>query len=160
MTAMTNDRRYTFVTEWDIPAPVERVWDELMAPEQWPDWWRGVVRVELVRDGRADGCGVVRRYTWRSRLPYRLTFDMETIRIEPRSLIEGCARGELDGRGCWQLTPAGGHTRVRYDWEVAVTKSWMKRLDPLARRLFEWNHDVVMEWGRQGLVKRVKGNEL
>ena len=28
-------------------------------------------------------------------------------------------------------------------------------VDPIARPLFGWNHDVVMEWGRIGLVQRV-----
>ena len=152
---MTRPPRYAFVTEWQIPAPAERVWNELMAPERWPEWWRGVVRVETLDAGRPDGCGAIRRYTWRSRLPYRLTFIMETIRIEPLRLIEGRASGELDGRGCWQLSAAGASTHVRYDWEVGVTKSWMKRLDPIARPLFGWNHDVVMEWGRVGLIQRV-----
>jgi hypothetical protein len=70
-------------------------------------------------------------------------------------MIEGRATGELEGHGCWRLYPAGTGTRVLYDWHVGVTKPWMKRLDPLARRLFAWNHDVVMEWGRRGLTKRI-----
>lgn len=148
---------YTFLTEWDIPAPVDRVWEELMAPERWPEWWRGVLRVETVKPGDADGRGAIRRYTWRSRLPYRLVFLMETTRIEPRRLIEGRATGELDGLGRWQLAPANSGTHVRYDWTVDVTKNWMKRLDRVARPLFKWNHDVVMEWGRVGLIRRVGG---
>jgi carbon monoxide dehydrogenase subunit G len=152
---MTERGRYEFTTEWMIPAPPDRVWTELMDPERWPQWWPGVVRVETMRDGEPNGVGAVRRYTFRSRLPYRLTFTMETTRIERHQLIEGRASGELKGHGCWRLYPAGGGTRVLYDWHVEITKPWMKRLDPIARRLFEWNHDVVMGWGRRGLLRRI-----
>jgi uncharacterized protein YndB with AHSA1/START domain len=155
---MTEPGRYEFTTEWTIPAPPERVWTELMDPERWPQWWPGVVLVETMRAGEQNGLGAVRRYTFRSRLPYRLTFTMETTRVEPHQIIEGRATGELEGHGCWRLYPAGPGTRVLYDWHVAVTKPWLKRLDPVARRLFEWNHDVVMESGRRGLIGRIGGS--
>ncbi|HUQ70010.1 MAG TPA: SRPBCC family protein [Planctomycetaceae bacterium] len=148
--------RYSFVTRWAIPAPQERVWALLMSPEQWPTWWRGVERVELLQPGGgAHGLGAVRRYTWKSRLPYRLTFTMETVRIEPQTLIAGRATGELEGSGCWHLSHDAGVTHVRYDWEVIATKWWMQWLAPVARPLFEWNHNVVMEWGREGLRQRI-----
>jgi hypothetical protein len=112
--------------------------------------------VELLSRGRnALGTGAVRRYTWRSRLPYRLTFVMETTHIEPVVRIEGRAKGELEGIGCWHLSHDGQATHVRYDWSVEANKPWMRWLAPIARPLFEWNHDVVMEWGRQGLLKRL-----
>ena len=153
---MANGSRYQFVTTWTIPAPAERIWKELMAPEQWPTWWRGVERVDLVKPGAgAHGVGAVRDYTWRSALPYQLTFRMETIRVEPCRLIEGQATGELEGSGCWRLTPGKTGTKVEYDWQVVANKWWMRWLAPLARAAFEWNHDVVMEWGRQGLMRRV-----
>ena len=148
---------YAFVTRWTVPAPLELVWRELTRPEDWPSWWRGVERVDLVRAGDASGLGAIRRYTWRSRLPYRLSFTMETTRIEPQTLIEGRASGELDGLGIWRLTATGGGTDIRYDWQVEATKPWMRIAGPIARPLFAWNHDVVMEWGRLGLLKRVGG---
>jgi uncharacterized protein YndB with AHSA1/START domain len=148
--------QYQFVTHWQIAAPVERVWGVLNAPDQWPQWWRGVERVDLLRPSLDDlGTGAVRRYTWKSRLPYRLSFVMETTHVEPHSRIEGHATGELEGRGCWQLTCAHGMTHVQYDWQVNVNKRWMRWLAPLARPLFEWNHDVVMEWGRVGILRRL-----
>jgi hypothetical protein len=48
-----------------------------------------------------------------------------------------------------------GATIVRYDWNVETTKRWMNLLTPIARPLFEWNHNVVMNWGAEGLAKRL-----
>jgi uncharacterized protein YndB with AHSA1/START domain len=150
---------YRFITRWQIPVSVEHVWRELLTPEEWPTWWRGVERVELLRPGVGLGVGALRRYTWKSRLPYRLSFDMETVDIDEFRAIEGRATGELEGRGRWSLTQVEAMTHVEYLWDVATTKPWMKLLSPLARPLFAWNHDVVMDWGRQGLLRRVVRND-
>lgn len=148
---------YRLTTHWAFPTAVATVWEELMHPERWPEWWRGVRAVELLEKGDASGVGAYRRMTWRSALPYELTFNMRTIRIEPQRRIEGVADGELAGRGIWTLTPGPPGTDVRYDWEVEATRPWMRALAPLAKPLFAWNHGVVMEWGRAGLAKRLAG---
>lgn len=154
---MSDGSHYDFVTHWEFAAPLARVWQCLMRPEEWPNWWRGVQQVETLKPGRDEwGLGAVRRYTWRSRLPYRLTFIMETTLVSPMNRIEGHATGELEGFGCWQLSHSAGITQVRYDWRVVANKWWMIWLAPVARPLFEWNHDVVMEWGREGLTKRIE----
>ena len=80
---------------------------------------------------------------------------METIRIEPPLLLEGTAIGELQGHGRWQLSTADTETIVRYDWNVETNKWWMNLLAPIARSLFEWNHNVVMNWGAKGLEERL-----
>ena len=146
---------YSFVTLWRFRAPLASVWDLIYRSEHWPAWWRGVERVEKIEDGDAEGIGSVRRYTWKSKLPYRLAFDMRLVRIEPMSIIEGEAIGELKGKGRWHLAEDGDVTSVRYDWNVATTKSWMNLLAPIARPVFKWNHDVVMGWGADGLAKRL-----
>jgi hypothetical protein len=147
--------QYKFVTTWHIRAPQESVWNEIFHSERWPAWWRGVESVVELKIGGENGVGSVRRYTWKSRLSYRLIFDMETVRVEPMFLIEGIAAGELQGKGLWRLSTEGTGTVVRYDWEVRTTKRWMNLVSPLARPLFKWNHDVVMKWGAEGLRKRL-----
>ena len=121
----------------------------------WPEWWPFVVRVELLRQGDADDIGSVRRITWKTALPYTLTFDSELIAIERFRRMEGRAFGELDGRGIWTFRDDGGTTHVRYDWQVATTKAWMNLLAPIARPVFSWNHDKVMSGGFQGLKSRL-----
>ena len=147
---------YEFITIWQFQAPLEKVWELVFHSEQWPDWWPGVEKVEKIKDGDTNHIGAIHRYTWKSKLPYRLVFDMETTRVEPLSLIEGRAIGELQGTGVWKLSDDGERTTVRYDWNVKTTKPWMNYLAPIARPFFKWNHDVVMEWGREGLAKRLE----
>ena len=147
--------KYRFVTIWHVTAPIESVWNEIYHTEFWPIWWKGVESVVELKPGYKDGIGSVRRYTWKSLLPYKLTFDMRTVRVEPLSIIEAVATGELAGKGLWQFSVDQMGTVARYDWEVETTKLWMNILSPLARPLFKWNHDVVMGWGAEGLRKRV-----
>lgn len=146
---------YEFVTIWRIDAPLERVWNEIYYSENWPEWWRGVEQVTELKEGDDLGVGSVRRYTWKSILPYRLTFDVETVRVEPMKVIEGIAYGELRGRGVWNITSEGELTVARYDWGVNTAKKWMNLISPVARPLFKWNHDVIMGWGAEGLGKRL-----
>lgn len=148
-------KAYEFVTIWRVEAPIDRVWNEIYHSKHWPTWWKGVESVVEMRKGDESGVGSIHRYTWKSKLPYRLSFDMEAIRVEPPLLLEGIATGELQGRGLWQLSSEGRETIVRYDWKVETTKQWMNLLAPLARPLFEWNHNVVMSWGAKGLAQRL-----
>ena len=147
--------KYRFVTIWHVTAPIESVWNEIYHSEFWPNWWKGVESVVELKQGDKDGIDSVRRYTWKSLLPYKLTFDMRTVRVEPLSIIEAVATGELEGKGLWQFSVDRTGTVARYDWEVETTKLWMNILSPLARPLFKWNHDVVMGWGAEGLRKRL-----
>ncbi len=152
---MPASREYRFVTIWKAAAPLEAVWNEIYHSEHWPEWWKGVEEVVELKKGDDLGVGSVRRYTWKSALPYRLSFESETVRVEPMSLLEGIARGELDGRGVWKLSSDGRYTTARYDWHVKTSKAWMNLLAPIAEPLFKWNHDVIMSWGAKGLAKRV-----
>ena len=151
--------KYQFVTIWRFKSPLPPVWEMIYNSDRWPTWWKGVERVERVKAGDENNIGSVYQYTWTSKLPYRLTFEMELTRVEPLSVIEGRAIGELAGTGLWQLSSDGGVTTARYDWQVETTKRWMNLLTPVARPFFKWNHDVVMGWGAEGLAKKL-GVEL
>lgn len=150
---------YEFETDWRLRAPLLDVWNAIAAPDRWPQWWDGVVAAELVRPGNGQGIGAVRRLTWRSRLPYTLTFDVEVARVEPMALIEGRATGELEGTGTWRLASDGDLTSVHYSWHVRTTRPWMNLLAPLLRPVFRWNHDYVMARGGEGLA-RLLGTQL
>jgi uncharacterized protein YndB with AHSA1/START domain len=144
---------YRFLTTWCLAAPIEPIWDALHDSERWPQWWRGVERVVEIEPGAEDGTGQLARYTWRSRLPYELTFEMRSTRLERPHLLEGEASGELAGTGRWRLFEADGATAVLYEWDVSTTRRWMNLLAPIARPIFAWNHDHVMRNGGEGLAR-------
>jgi hypothetical protein len=145
--------KFDLTTHWDIDAPIEVVWSAISKPESWPNWWRAVQDVQTLETGDANGIGAYRRMTWRTALPYSLSFNMRTVRVIKYECIEGESDGQLQGRGRWHFSRNGAQTHLRYDWEVAVTKQWMKLLAPVLRPAFAWNHSVVMEWGRQDLIR-------
>jgi uncharacterized protein YndB with AHSA1/START domain len=143
---------YRFVTTWCLGAPIERVFEAIDDAGRWPQWWKGVTRAELVEPGDRDGVGRLWRYTWRSRLPYDLSFESRVTRREPPFLLEGSADGELIGVGRWRLYEGQG-TAVVYEWNVRTSRPWMNRAAPVARPLFAWNHNVVMRQGAEGLAR-------
>jgi hypothetical protein len=108
--------------------------------ECWPSWWRGVARISVLGDERY-------RVAWRSRIPYELEFDFAVERTDAPREMRGSATGALTGSGHWRLFEQHGVSAVLYEWNVHTTKRWMNALGPVARPVFEYNHDVVMRWG-------------
>jgi len=107
---------YVFVTKWSVNAPVEAVWNVIEAADLWPEWWKGVIRVEKLKTGDSDGIGTIRKTVWKSALPYKLEFDTEVLRTIKHRLIEVRAFGELDGVGLWQFAErVDGGTDGQYD---------------------------------------------
>lgn len=144
--------RYRFVTRWRLEAPIDRVYQALSHPAQWPRWWPGLVDVEPLARGDRRGIGRSYRYTWQSRLGYRLRFAIRVTRVRAPTLIEAEARGDLEGVGRWELSETGDGTEVRYHWQVRTRRPWMNLLAPLARPLFTWSHHAVMRRGGIGLA--------
>jgi uncharacterized protein YndB with AHSA1/START domain len=144
---------YRFLTTWLLESPREPVWDAIYDQERWPEWWRGVEEAVELHPGAEDGVGTVSRLVWRSRLPYRIDFEVTTKRVEKPHLMEGIAVGELTGSGTWRLFEQGGVTAAVYEWNVTTTKAWMNLLGPVARPVFEWNHDWVMARGGEGMAR-------
>lgn len=142
---------YSFLTTWLLDSPREPVWEAIHDQQRWPQWWRGVEEVNQLRD---DGdVGSVAGMVWKSLLPYRVRFQVETTRVERPHLMEGRATGELAGIGRWRLYEDEGVTAVLYEWHVSTTRRWMNLMAPIARPIFEWNHDWVMARGGEGLAR-------
>lgn len=146
--------KYSFVTNWRVHAPIERVWPVVLDAASYPRWWKAVTRAEAVSPGDATGLGAVNRLWFRTALPYSFLFEMTAVRVEAPTLFEGRSTGDLEGMGRWTLTPQpDGTTLVRYDWNVQTNKAWMNLFAPIARPIFGWNHDIVMRWGATGLAQ-------
>lgn len=130
------------------------MWWVLREAERWPEWWRGVQRVTVLAPDERY------RIAWRSRVPYELEFDFEVVDLDEPRCMRGVASGALTGTGHWRLYEQDGVTAVTYEWKVRTTKRWMTLLSPLARPIFDYNHDVVMRWGGEGLARRLDCNLL
>lgn len=147
--------RYSFLNTWLLDADRERVFALVRDFEAWPEWWRGVEAVTLEGDGWME-------QRWRSTLPYSVSFRANVERIEAPALIEGgVGDGALRGRGrCRFLELPGGGTAVLFELEVETTERWMNLLAPVARRVFTWNHDVLMRRGGEGIARRLRARLL
>src|SRR5206468_3126127 len=97
-------------TRWLIPAPIDQVWNALHEVRHWPHWWPYVKAVTELAPGDADGIGATHRFVWATRLPYQVSFDMRTLRMKRPVLIEGEARGDLNGTGRWELQTVDRNT--------------------------------------------------
>ncbi|WP_312346777.1 SRPBCC family protein [Leclercia sp.] len=146
---------YQFSTIWRVEASVQEVWEILCHPDLWPEWWESLEQIIELKKGDGRGIGALHRYTWKGALPYRITFDIHVLTIQPLCLLEGEASGEVEGRGVWSLTERGRETIVRYDWDIRTNARWMNMLAPLAGPVFRWNHDRVMRDGAKGLARRL-----
>ncbi len=149
-------KEYAFITRWQIRAPLQPVWDLIYDSLHWPDWWKGVVDVTVIRSGGDNDIGGIRPYTWKSVLPYRLVFDMELTAVEPCKYMRGMAFGELEGMGEWFFEEKDGITYVQYNWNVLTNKPWMNWFHFALKPAFDYNHNIVMAWGAEGLARKLK----
>lgn len=140
---------------WRLDASPAAVWQAVSDPESWPFWWPYVAQASLLRRGDAEGLGSVHRFVWRTRLPYRVRFEAETVAVRCQQLLVARAHGDVDGRGTWRLAAEAAGTRLEYVWEIRLTRPWMRRLAHLAVPLFKWNHDAVMRAGGDGLARHL-----
>lgn len=145
---------YHFITQWEFKAPIEKVYEIIYDTNNYPQWWKYISKIETVKKTESD-IGSIKKYFWKTALPYSLSFLMETVAIEKNKLLIGKASGELEGTGTWKFYEQNGITRVVYYWDVRTTKRWMNFFAPIAKPFFNWNHNVVMKAGAFGLAKKL-----
>ena len=84
---------YSFVTKWQLKAPLQDVWDAVYNSMEWPHWWRGVLSVIEIEKNDLTGINGVRNYTWKSVLPYSLSFEMKLVEKQDFKFLKGIAWG-------------------------------------------------------------------
>jgi hypothetical protein len=148
--------QYSFVTKWQLQAPLEDVWNTIYNSLEWPTWWKGVLTVKELAIGDVNALNSIMAYTWKSVLPYQLTFNMKLTECVPHKRLAGVAFGELEGNGLWLFEHKDGITYVQYNWNVITNKWWMNVFAFILKPAFNYNHNVVMRWGAQGLSKKLQ----
>jgi quercetin dioxygenase-like cupin family protein/uncharacterized protein YndB with AHSA1/START domain len=138
-----------FVDEWDVHAPAEAVFDTVADATTFPHWWRPVF-LESTADG-PPGVGTVAHQRFKGRLPYHLKVRGVTTRYEPPRLVEGEFEGDLKGTGTWTLTPIPDGTHVRFEWRVLIERPLLRRLAPVLRPAYRFNHAWSIARAQEGL---------
>ena len=111
---------YSFLTTWILDAPHDDVWNAIYEIERWPEWWRGVRRVEQLEQGDADGDRrpLPARVAQRHPVPgsFRDPDHPDRAAVPDR----GRSRGRAGGTGRWRFF-GGRETAVTYEWNVRTT---------------------------------------
>jgi uncharacterized protein YndB with AHSA1/START domain len=146
---------YHFEDHWEVPFPIDDVWQVLARPRQFPTWWRGVyLCVRSLDDIDEPQVGARVEAVARGWLPYKLRFTIETTALVKPHLIAFKATGDFetdDSR--WLLSANGDITRVTLDWNPIVEKPVVKLLSPLLKPIFRWNHNWTMRRGQRQIVE-------
>lgn len=149
---------FSLVNTWIVAAPIERCWFCLLEREQWPHWWRYVDKIEPITQGDCNGIGNQCRIYWHTCLPYRLTVDILTLKLEPFRYINYSVAGDLNGNGRCSFKSKRRETRITFEWNVSPSKPWMQHLLPYASSIFIWNHQQVMNNGELSFKHRLNVN--
>ena len=94
---------------------------------------------------------------WIVRIDARECADVGVVKAanELYKKLAGKAFGELEGNGTWYFEETDGITYVQYHWNVVTNKGWMNYLSFLLKPAFNYNHNIVMRWGAEGLAKKL-----
>ena len=142
---LNKKNRYHFNNSWNINAPVELIWNELINYKQWPLECDGLGKIEQLDDADHLKIGNTIRSTWKGPLPYSIKFDSVITDLTECSVISFTVTGDLQGEGICSFLPSQQNTTINFNWDVSPTQLWIKMSSPFARTLFIENHDYIME---------------
>ena len=147
-------RQYVFGDEWDVNAPQDQVFDVLVDPRTYPEWW-----MPPYVAGESDGPpepGSVTRVKFKSKLPFVFNATSRLVRVDRPNEFESEVDGDLRGVAVWKLTPSDGKVHVVFDWRVFADRPLIRYLSPLLRPLFRWNHRMAMRQAKRNLEPYVR----
>lgn len=146
---------YRFESEWVLTVPIEEVFEVLLHPENYSDWWPSVRGSRLIEEGNENRVGSRASYYLRSPLLFGMHFETKTVEVERPLRIHSLIRGELVGTSAYSLHPLSHGTRVRVSWHVSTAKRWMDIATPISRPLFIWAHHHFMREGGAALAEQM-----
>ena len=152
---LNKKNRYCFNNSWNIDAPVELIWDELINYKQWPLWCDGLERIEKLDEFDHLQIGNNIRSTWKGSLPYNITFDSVIKDFMQYSFLSFNVTGDLRGEGLCSFLPSQDNTTINFKWKVSPTQLWIKMSSPFARTVFIENHNYIMRQVVSGFTRMI-----
>ena len=152
---MTND--YHFITHWQAAGSVEKAYELISNPLEYPRWWPSVY-LQTEELDRGDENGVGRRFRLHTKgwLPYTLRWESCAIEVERPHRIQIRATGDFDGRGIWTLRQNGSLVDIEFDWKLKPEKPIIRYLSFLLKPLFSANHRWAMARGQEGMARELQ----
>jgi hypothetical protein len=147
---------FHIITTWRIQGRIADIAAILTDAISLPEWW-GEVYLSTAITAPGDENGIGRKVAVHSkgRLPYSIHFTAELVSSNMPHSWEIAASGDLTGRGVWRLDQQGDVVLVTYDWRVAADRPLFRRLAPIMRPLFAWNHNWAMAKGEAALKREL-----
>ena len=153
---------YHFVTNWNLKAPIERVWQKIVDVEAYPDLWSGIKRATIRGPEPKVQIGSVVDFALKGSLPMLLNFSTEFITFQPPNLIELKSSGDLMGHGKIVLRCQDVATEVTFYWDVGLTNPLLNLLGkvPFIKSIMEKSHNEVMAIAYGILKSSLEGHDI
>ena len=138
-------------------APIERVFDLISHPLDYPRWWPEVyLDVKEIEPGNEYGLGRLIDLHTKGFLPYTLRWQARTIEIYEPFRVAIDATGDFVGRGIWTLSSNDAMTDVNFDWKLRADKPLLRRLSFALKPFFSANHRWAMARGEAALRRELR----
>lgn len=144
---------FLFRSVWHVPAPLVDIWNRVGRVTEYPTWWPGIKRVELLKGHELPiMVGTQARYEVVSPL-YNLQYQTEVVQFDTGKLIVAKAVGDLEGTGTWKFLEEHGGTQATFDWNVHVSPPLLRAASylPPVRYVMRFFHNQLMDAGERGL---------
>ncbi|MGH2474896.1 MAG: SRPBCC family protein [Candidatus Limnocylindrales bacterium] len=147
--------QYHFLSEYRLRGDPEALWAALADVPGWTAWWSWLKKVELLHPATGpDGLGASYRNTVRAPAGYGFVYTTEVTDVDHLRRIDLLSSGDIAGRGRFLIAPtASEEIDLRFAWLVSTPKPWMTAIAPVARPMFNWNHDRMMRAFGGGVAK-------
>ncbi|MGH2538192.1 MAG: SRPBCC family protein [Candidatus Promineifilaceae bacterium] len=156
---------YHFEDRWRVRADVHEVADILSDAADACRWWPSTyLDIQVLHPGDARFIGQTGCVQAKGWLPYTVAFIYKVVENNyPHGFVID-SRGDLTGRGVWQMAQDGPWVDVRFTWDVRAGKPMLWRYSAVFRPLFRSNHVWTMCKGEQSLglelARRRAGSEV
>lgn len=144
---------FSFRSVWTVPVSLIVVWDSIGRVTEYPQWWKGIAHVELLKGPELPvTVGSRAKYIVKSPL-YSLQYETEVVEYDLGKYILAKSTGDLEGTGKWIFSESDKGTEAIFEWNVSVTNpklQFVSRL-PFVRIMMGVFHNQIMSQGQAGL---------